>query len=88
MERTTALAVWSWLVVALVLEVLADYSLKGAYWMIRDSMIALIAISAAAIFALSYLGLKSEHLGIKMLVLVGIWFSMDLVLIWTASLVH
>jgi len=74
--------------VATLLEVSATYYLASASWVLRDGLIAVIAITAVVPMALSYLDMLGEHLSVKMLVLVGVFFSMDLVLIWTASLVH
>jgi len=73
---------------ATVLEVVATYYLSSSSWFLRDGLIGLIMITAVVPMALFYLDLLGEHLSVKMLVLVGVFFSSDLILIWTASLVH
>lgn len=88
MNRNLILATWSWLMLATVLEVSASYYLVSAAWQVRDGIIAAIMITAIVPMALSYLDLMGEHMSVKIMVVFGVFFSMDLVLIWTASLVH
>jgi hypothetical protein len=73
---------------ATLLEVSASYYLSSAGWQVRDGIIAIIALSAIVPMALSYLDLIGEHVSIKIMIVLGVFFSMDLILIWTASLVH
>ena len=88
MNRNSIVATWSWLMLATLLEVSATYYLGGASWQVRNLVISAVAVTAIVPMALTYLGLLGEHLSIKLLILAGVFFSMDLVLIWTASLVH
>ena len=86
-HRTTTLGIWSWLMLSTLIEVyLSSYSLLD--WTVRDSLIGAVAITAVLPMALVYLDLLGEHISVKMFMLVGVFFSLDLVLIWTASLVH
>jgi hypothetical protein len=82
------LATWSWLMLATILEVSASYYLSSAAWQVKDGIIAAIALTAIVPMALSYLDLIGEHVSIKIMIVLGVFFSMDLILIWTASLVH
>jgi hypothetical protein len=82
------LATWSWLMLATILEVSASYYLSSAAWQVKDGIIAAIALTAIVPMALSYLDLIGEHISIKIMIVLGVFFSMDLILIWTASLVH
>jgi hypothetical protein len=88
LQKNVLLGVWSWLVVATVLEVFVAYSLNSAAWYLRGGLEIIVALSAAVPLAFYYMGLLKEHVGLKMFVLVALFFSIDLVLIWTASLVH
>jgi hypothetical protein len=73
---------------ATILEVLSTYYLMSIAWQIRDGVIAGIMFTAIIPIALSYMDLMGEHISVKMFMIVGLFFSMDLILIWTASLVH
>lgn len=88
MNRSMTLATWSWLMLATILEVSASYYLSSAAWQVKDGIIAAIALTAIVPMALSYLDLIGEHISIKIMMVLGVFFSMDLILIWTASLVH
>ena len=88
MNRTMTLATWSWLMLATILEVSASYYLASAAWQIKDGIVALIMLTAIVPLALSYLDLIGEHVSIKIMIVLGVFFSMDLMLIWTAELVH
>jgi hypothetical protein len=82
------IATWSWLMLAVILEVSASYYLDSAAWQIKDVIIAAITLTAIVPLALSYLDLIGEHVSIKIMIVLGVFFSMDLMLIWTAELVH
>ena len=82
------LATWSWLMLATILEVGASYYLANAAWAIRDGIIAAIMITAIVPLSLTFLDLIGEHVSIKLMIILGVFFSMDLMLIWTAELVH
>ena len=88
MNRNLTIATWSWLMLATVLEVSASYYLASAAWQVRDGILAAIMLTAVVPMALSYLDLMGEHVSVKIMVALGVFFSMDLILIWTASLVH
>ena len=88
MNRSMTLATWSWLMLATILEVSASYYLSSAAWQVKDGIIAAIALTAIVPMALSYLDLIGEHISVKIMIVLGVFFSMDLILIWTASLVH
>jgi len=82
------IATWSWLMLATLLEVAASYYLSSTGWILRDGIITAIALTAIVPMALSYLDLMGEHVSIKIMMALGVFFSMDLILIWTAELVH
>jgi hypothetical protein len=88
LNKNFTFAIWSWLIVSVLLEVSVTYYYASASWVLRDGLIATITIMAVVPMALSYLGILREHIAVKGLMLVGVFFSLDLVLIWTASLVH
>ena len=88
MNRNMTIATWSWLMLATILEVSASYYLSSAAWELRDGIIIAISLTAIVPMALSYLDLIGEHMSIKLLMLVGVFFAADLILIWTAELVH
>jgi hypothetical protein len=73
---------------ATILEVSASYYLASAGWQVKDAIIAAITLTAIVPLALSYLDLIGEPVSIKIMMLLGVFFSMDLMLIWTAELVH
>jgi hypothetical protein len=73
---------------ATILEVAASYYVSSSAWLLRDGIISAIALTAIVPMALSYLDLIGEHMSIKIMMALGVFFSMDLILIWTASLVH
>jgi hypothetical protein len=88
LNKNFTFAIWSWLMVSVLLEVSISYYLASAPWVLRDGLIGIVAISAVVPMALSYLDLLGEHIAVKGLMLIGVFFSLDLILIWTASLVH
>ena len=88
MNRNMTVATWSWLMLATILEVSASYYLSSAAWQIKDGIITAISFTAIVPLALSYLDLIGEHVSIKIMIVLGVFFSMDLILIWTAELVH
>ena len=73
---------------ATILEVGATYYLSSIAWQLKDIVISGIMITAVLPICLSYMDMLGEHISVKMLMIVGSFFSMDLILIWTASLVH
>jgi hypothetical protein len=88
MNRNLIFIVWSWLVISALLEAVLAYDLSSVAWFVRGGVESVIAISAALPLLLVYMGLWKEHIGLKMFIIVSLFFSMDLILIWTASIVH
>ena len=88
MNRNQLVAVWSWLVLTIVIEVVASSYLSSVFWTVRGGIESLIALSAVVPLMLFYMGLWKEHISLKMFVLVSLFFCADLLLIWSASSVH
>ena len=88
MERTAIIATWSWMVMTVLFEVAAIPLLSSAQWEVRGAVETAVALSAVIPLMLFYMGLSKEHLGVKMFVLVALFFCADLLLIWSASSVH
>jgi hypothetical protein len=88
MKRDLLLAVWSWLIASIVLEAGVSTYFAKAAWTIRGGLESLIALSAAVPIILIWMGLWEEHLSIKAFAIVALFFCADLILIWSASLVH
>lgn len=86
--RVAFFGLWAWLIIAIVLQVMVSYSMYNAEWPIRMGVDLVITLTAAIPLALYYMGLIGEHIGMKMFLYIALFFSIDLVLIWTASLVH
>jgi hypothetical protein len=87
-QRNLIIATWSWLVVSTLIEVAAVPYLSSAVWEVRGAVESVIALSAVVPLMLFYMGLLSEHRGVKMFVVVSLFFCIDLLLIWSASSVH
>jgi hypothetical protein len=75
-------------VISLLVEVAAVPYLSSAAWEVRGAVESLVAISAVVPLMLFYMGLIDEHRGVKMFVVVSLFFCIDLLLIWSASSVH
>jgi len=88
LNKNLVFIVWSWLVISVLLEAVLAYDLSGVVWSVRGSVEGIIALSAALPLLLVYMGLWREHIGLKMFIVVSLFFSIDLILIWTASIVH
>jgi hypothetical protein len=87
-NKNQLVAVWSWLVLTILIEVVASNYLSSVFWTIRGGVESLIALSAVVPLMLFYMGLWNEHLSVKMFVVVSLFFCADLILIWSASSVH
>jgi|GEM_PF-5790511 len=87
MRVATMVAVWVYILLATVLEVVAYYviPLSSA---IHDSVISIIALSSAAAVVIFYMELKYRPRWEALFLGTTLFFVMDLLLIWTASLVH
>ena len=72
----------------MLLEVAAIPLLSNAAWELRGTVETLVALSAVIPLMLFYMNLWKEHAGLKMFVLVALFFCADLILIWSASSVH
>jgi hypothetical protein len=88
MERNLIVATWSWAVITILLEVVAAPHLASVRWQVRGSVESLIALSSVIPLMLVYMGLAKEHISLKMFFLVSLFFCTNLILIWSASLVH
>ena len=87
MRILSMIVVWVYILLATVLEVVVSYVLPAS-WILRDTAISLIAISMAAVIVLFYMELKYQPRWESLPLLVTLFFVGDLILIWTASLVH
>jgi len=87
MRIASMIAVWVYIILATVLEVIVSYVLPTS-WMLRDTVIGVIAITVAAAVVLFYMELKYQPRWESLFLLVTLFFVGDLVFIWTASLVH
>jgi hypothetical protein len=88
MEKNLIFATWSWLIISVLIEVVAAYNLSAWAWYMRGAVEGLVALAAVIPLMLIYMGLWKEHLSLKMFVVVSLFFCFDLLLIWSASLVH
>jgi hypothetical protein len=88
MNKNLILIVWSWTIVSILLQVVVAYDLSAVVWTVRGGVDFLIALTAVVPLTLAYLGFWDEHRGVKMFIIVSLFFSIDLLLIWAASIVH
>ena len=88
MDRNIIIATWSWMVVAVLIEVAAIPYLAPVEWGLRGAVESVIGLSAVIPLILFYMGLWDEDMSLKMFVLVALFFCADLILIWSASSVH
>ena len=87
MRITGMITVWVYILLATVLEVIISYVFPAS-WALRDTAISVIAMSVAAAIVLFYMELKYQPRWESLFLLVTLFFVGDLILIWTASLVH
>ena len=87
MRVVNMIALWVYIILATILEVIISYVFP-ATWALRDTAISVIAISVAAAVVLFYMELKYQPKWESLFLLVTLFFVGDLLLIWTASLVH
>jgi len=78
--------VWVYILLATVLEVIAYYVIPLGS--LHDSVISIIALSSAAAVVIFYMELKYRPRWEALFLGTTLFFVMDLLLIWTASLVH
>ena len=88
MRVATMVAVWVYILLATILEVVAYYVIPLSSWALHDSVISIIAISSAAAVAIFYMELKYRPRSEAIFIGTTLFFALDLILIWTASLVH
>jgi hypothetical protein len=88
MRPITMIIVWIYIIIATLLEVTASYMVPMTDWAMHDSIIGIIAISAAAVVVLFYMELRYRPRWESAILGVSLFFMADLLLIWTASLAH
>jgi len=81
-------AVWIYILLATILEVVAYYVIPLSSSALHDSVISIIALSSAAAVVIFYMELKYRPRWEALILGTTMFFVMDLLLIWTASLVH
>lgn len=82
------IVVWVYIVLATILEVITSYLIPASSWVLRDTVISVIAISMAAAVVLFYMELRYQPRWESIFLLTSLFFVADLIFIWTASLVH
>jgi hypothetical protein len=80
-------AVWVYILLATILEVVAFYTIPLGT-SLHDSVISIIALSSAAVVVIFYMELKYRPRWEALFICTTLFFVMDLLFIWTASLVH
>jgi hypothetical protein len=88
MRMATMIIVWVYILLVTVLEVAASYIIPASGWILRDTIIGVIALTAAAAVVMFYMELKYQPRWESLILGTTIFFVADLILIWTASLVH
>jgi Mlc titration factor MtfA (ptsG expression regulator) len=88
MSIASVIAVWVYILLATVLEVIASYLIPLSSWVLRDTVIVTIALTTAAAVVLFYMELKYHPRWESVFLLTTLFFVADLMFIWTASLVH
>jgi len=88
MRVATMVAVWVYILLATILEVVAYYVIPLSSSALHDSVISIIALSSAAAVVIFYMELKYRPRWEALILGTTMFFVMDLLLIWTASLVH
>lgn len=88
MRIASMVAVWVYISLATVLEVIASYLIPMSSWAARDTVIGIIALTTAAAIVLFYMELKYHPRWESIFLLTTVFFVADLLFIWTGSLVH
>lgn len=88
MRIASMIAVWVYISLATVLEVIASYFIPVSRWVLRDTVIGIVALTSAAAIVLFYMELKYHPKWESIFLLTTLFFVADLLFIWTASLVH
>jgi uncharacterized membrane protein YhfC len=82
------IVVWIYIMIATLLEATASYMIPMNSWTLHDSVIGIVAISAAAIVVMYYMELRYRPRWESAILGATLFFVADLLLIWTASLAH
>ncbi len=88
MRIVSMIVVWVYIVLATILEVVASYVIPAGSWVLRDTVLSIIAISMAAGVVMFYMELRYHPRWESVFLLTTLFFVADLIFIWTASLVH
>ncbi|HMK83445.1 MAG TPA: hypothetical protein VK503_06985 [Candidatus Bathyarchaeia archaeon] len=88
MRVATMVAVWVYILLATILEVVAYYVIPLSSWALHDSVISIIALSSATAVVIFYMELIYRPRWEALFISTTLFFVLDLLLIWTASLVH
>jgi hypothetical protein len=79
---------WVYILLVTILEVVASYLIPLTSWIFRDTLISLLTISSAAVVVLFYMELKYHYRWESLILVTTLFYVADLLMIWTASLVH
>ncbi len=88
MRIVSMIVVWVYILLATILEVVAFYVIPAGSWVLRDTILSIIAISMAAAVVMFYMELRYHPRWESVFLLTTLFFVADLLFIWTASLVH
>jgi hypothetical protein len=88
MRIVDMIVVWVLILLGTILEVVISYRIPASSWVLRDTVISVIAISMAAAVVIFYMELKYKPRWESLFLLTTLFFVADLLFIWTASLVH
>lgn len=88
MRIVSMIVLWVYILLATILEVVASYVIPASSWVLRDTVLSVIAISMAAGVVLFYMELRYHPRWESVFLLTTLFFAADLIFIWTASLVH
>lgn len=87
MSKRGLIIAWCWIAVMIFLEVFVTLN-PSLTWASRDTIIAILSLSGIAAVAVGYMNVLKEDVSTMLIVLVGLFLAANLILIWTASLVH
>jgi flagellar biosynthesis component FlhA len=88
MRVTTMITVWVYIILVTLLEVVASYVVPMSSWVLRDTIISVLAVSAAAVVVVFYMELRYHYRWESLILVTTLFYVADLLMIWTASLVH
>jgi uncharacterized membrane protein YqjE len=87
-RAATMITAWVYILLVTILEVVASYLIPLSSWIFRDTLISLLAISSAAVVVIFYMELKYHYRWESLILVTTLFYVADLLMIWTASLVH